>query len=195
MCKHIVTAGRGKNSLLLGTVLLFVFAFVLLGCKNEKETALLKTRGTGPCEVYDKLPGDIAKPLGVNYGGKVKLVGITANKTSQDKLKVSYYWETMDDLGAFNEIFVHFTDKDNKILFQNDHVFCQRKPFNELKGKVIKEPYVIAIPQSAAGKEIYVKAGVYAPDLGLGERLKIESSGGILIDDAGSRAIVEKLGL
>jgi hypothetical protein len=167
----------------------------LLGCAKEKEQKGQPYRVTGACEIYDKLPKDIEKHVDVNYGGKVRLLGITANKVSPNKLKISYFWQILDDPGAYNVVFVHVTDKDNKPLLQNDHDFCGKRSFKELKGKFIKEPYVVDILPSAMGKDAYIKIGIYAPDLEGTPRLKIESSGGLPTDDGKTRAISEELKL
>lgn len=184
-----------KTRLPIYLTILFLVGFViisLLGCAKGKEQKGQPYRATGACEIYDKLPGDIEKHIDVNYGGKVKLLGITENKVSPDKLKISYFWQVIDDLGAYSIVFVHFTDKDNKPLFQNDHDFCGKRSFKELKGKFIREPYVVDVPPSATGKDAYVKIGIYAPDLESTPRLKIESAGGLPLDDDKTRAIVEK---
>lgn len=180
------------------TILFLVGCVVigLLGCAKEKQQKGQPSRVPGACEVYDKLPGDIGKHVDVNYGGKVRLLGITTNKVSPDKLKISYFWQVMDDLGAYNVVFVHITEKDNiKALFQNDHDFCGKRSFKELKGKFIKQPYVVDVPPSATGKDVYIKIGIYAPDLESAPRLKIESAGGLPLDNDKTRAIVEKLSL
>ena len=170
-------------------------AICLLGCAKGKEQKGRPARVAGACEIYDKLPKDIEKHVDVNYGGKAKLLGITANKVSSNKLKISYFWQIIEDPGAYNIVFVHVTDKENKPLFQNDHDFCGNRSFKELKGKFIKEPYVVDIPPSATGKDSYIKIGIYAPDLEGTPRLKIESPGGLPTDDGKTRAIVQEIKL
>ena len=182
-----------KTMTLQVTILCLVVLTLVVSSSCEKKEAVKAhpQRVTGPCEVFDKLPGNIAKPLKVNFGNRVELLGITINKLPKDQLSVTYYWQLLNDLGTYNTVFVHFTDKDNNILFQNDHDLCQRRPFSELRDKFIKEPYVISIPQSAAGKEIYVKLGMVSLEPNVG-RLKIVSSGGMPTDDLTTRVIVEK---
>lgn len=177
--------------------LLFFGLFIIFisGCEKKESVKEKPQRITGPCEVLDRIPEDLSKPLDVNFGGRIKLSGITTSRVSPDKLKVTYFWQIINETDSYNEAFVHFTDRDNKVLFQNDHDLCQRRPFSELKGKFIKEPYVIEIPTSTVGKDIYIKVGIYAPDLERAPRLKIESAGGVPTDDDNTRAIVEKLTL
>ena len=193
MDKHVMRIGKVKSAFYLITVFLCIFSFVLLGCSKEKAA---EPKGKGPaetCEILDNLPKDVSKSIEIDYGNRIKLVGVTANKEAQDKLQVSYYWQAKDELEAYNMVFVHFTDKDNKGIFQNDHPFCQQTSFEEMKGKVVKETFKIDLPKNAVGQEIFVKIGLYDPKSG--RRLKIESQGGIPADDGNTRAIVERLKL
>jgi hypothetical protein len=193
MDKQVIISGKVKRAVYLMTVFLCVVSFVLLGCSKEKAA---EPKGKGPaetCEILDKLPKDVSKSVEIDYGNRIKLVGVTNNKQAQDKLQVSYYWQPIDELGAFNMVFVHFTDKNNKTIFQNDHSFCQQTSFEEMKGKIVKETFKIDLPKNAVGQEIFVKIGLYDPKSG--RRLKIESQGGIPADDGNTRAIVERLKL
>jgi hypothetical protein len=193
MDKQVIISGKVKRAFYLLTVFLCIFPFVLLGCNKEKATA---PKGKGPaetCEILDKLPKDVSKAVEVDFGNRIKLVGVTVKKEAQDKLQVSYYWQAKDELEAYNMVFVHFTDKDNKGIFQNDHPFCQQTSVEELKGKVVKETFKIGYPKNAVGQEIFVKIGLYDPKSG--RRLKIESHGETPADDGDTRAIVERLKL
>ncbi|MGD0280881.1 MAG: glycosyltransferase family 39 protein [Dissulfurispiraceae bacterium] len=138
-------------------------------------------------DVLEKLPVDIKKPIEVNYGNKIKLKGIVIDRPDKQHLKVSCYWQILDDLGSF-KVFIHFTDRDNKILFQSEHSF-NPKSLNELKNKLINETYIVDIPEFAVGKEIFVKVGFYSQTDP--QRLSIKSTGKILLDDSNTRAIVE----
>jgi hypothetical protein len=192
----VVFLGKTDRSLLLSSVLLLTFAIVLSGCTREKGSSTetkAESRGI-TCAIYDRLPSDIAKKVEVNFANKIKLVGITANRQAQDKIEVSYYWQIKDNLGKFTNVYVHFTDSSNNVLFQNDHVFCPKRSFEELKDKFIKETYIIDMPETAKGKEAYIKLGVYVPEPN-GPRLKIESSEGAILDEKNTRASVEKIKL
>lgn len=175
-------------------VLIGVVLFSFIGCEKKEAVKARPQRITEPCEVYDKLPGDIGKRVDVNFGNKIKLLGMTIKKLPKDQLSVTYYWQLLNELDTYNAVFFHLTDKDNKILFANYHDICQRRPFSELKEKFIKEPSVINIPQSAKGREVYVKVGIFSiePDIG---RLKVVSAGGLSTDDSNTRAIVERIAL
>lgn len=191
---------RWKLICLVTMVIGLCIALTLTGCSKEKEKEKEKAKGTpyrasGSCEISDKLPEGIAKQVEINYGGRVKLLGITLNKMSPDKLKLSYYWKVLGDMDLYNVVFVHFTDAGNTGLFGNDHDFCQRKSFSELKDKYVKETFTVNVPQSAKGQPIHLKVGIYAPEMQSNNRLKIESAGNIPLDDGNTRAIIEKLSL
>jgi len=147
------------------------------------------------CDIYDEAPQDIAKAVEVNYGNNIiKLIGLTIKKPLRTQLEISYYWKITGQIDSYIS-FVHFTDIDNNILFQNDHHFCQKLSFEDLKGKFIKETYVLNIPQSALHKEVDVKIGVFSPLLKSDQRLKIELNGDTLMDNGNTRAIIDKLKL
>jgi hypothetical protein len=185
---------EASKSVFLVTMSLIIFgALAFSACTKEKAGGPKVTGPTGTCEILDKLPKDVGKSVAVNYGGRIKLLGITVGKVPQNKLKVSYYWQPIAELDPYKMVFVHFTSADNKGLFGNDHEFCQAKPFEELKGKVVKETFTVDFPASSQGQEIFVKMGLYDPIRG--GRLKIDSAGGLLTDDANTRAVIEHLKL
>jgi MoaA/NifB/PqqE/SkfB family radical SAM enzyme len=144
--------------------------------------------GPGPCIIYDETPGDIANPAEVNFGNKVKLSGLTVDKLSQKQVMIAYDWQILDSPGKYKQIFVHFTDMKGTILFQNDHALCQGKSLEAIKGKSIKEVYVIDIPETAIGKEMDIRIGVYLPEPDY-PRLTIESSGGMITGDSNTYVI------
>ena len=193
MRKHMSFGEKLKRSFYLVNVFLCIFSLSMLGCSKEKTTELEGQGPVGTCEIVEKLPQDITKPLDVNFGNRIKLKGVTIDIQSEEKLRVSYYWDLMDALEAYNTIFVHFSDQDNKIVFQNDHTFCPQEPFEKLKGKIIKETFDVFFPKTAAGQEITLKIGLYDPKFS--GRLKIESSGGLTTDDDDTRAVVETIKL
>ena len=99
----------------------------------------------------------------------------------------------MEELPSY-KVFVHFRDANNKILFQNDHLFYNTRSPEKYQGKFVKETYAVDIPPSAYGKEISIVIGVFATD-SKGERLKIESSGETPRTDQDTGAIVARLRL
>ena len=186
---------RDQSFLWLSLLLTIVMATITSGCSEEKARERKEAAPIGACDVLEKKPDDIKKPLEVNYGDKAKLLGLTAEKLSQNQLRVVYFWQPLDEIEPYHQVFVHFSDMEGNNLFGNDHPFCEQKPFVELKGKFVKESFMINIPGSAVGKIVYIKIGVYAPELKSGQRLQITSRGAAPTDDANTRAIVEKINL
>jgi len=188
--KEIVEVGN-KNKLTCVFLLLLLISFPFSsGCTKEQ---VAETKGVS-CIIYDKLPDDVTKKVEINFGNKIKLLGTNVKKLSPNQLEVSYFWQVVDKMDRFKNIYVHFADASNNVLFQNDHEFCAKKTFEELKGKIVKEVFVVGVPQSAKGKEVSLKLGVYVPEPN-GPRLKIESAGGATLDEKDTRASVEKVSL
>jgi hypothetical protein len=129
----------------------------------------------------------------VNYGEKVELLGITVSKLTNRQLLMSYYWKFLDELPHY-KAFVHFKDADNRILFQDDHFLYDPKAGEEYRGKFVKETYVVNVPHSAYGQEVSIAIGVFAPDP-RGERLTIESSGGMRMYEQNTSVIIGRLKL
>lgn len=197
--KNASLSVKTKTVFYLAILFLTMISVVLSGCKEAQGPPPSPQKVLGECEIFDKLPADIKKPAEVNYGGKVKLVGTTIEKLSIErlslnKLKISYYWQILDDFGPYNKAFVIFSDKDDKQLFGNDHDFCQNRTFKELKDKFIKETYTVAVPpETAIGSKVNVGIGIFAPELKTDVRLKITSAGSAKVADVNTRAIVDEI--
>ncbi len=188
-------SGRMRKALRLTLFCSALIGIILSGCSKEKAVERKGPSGTGPCEVFDKLPGDIGKSVEVNYGNKIKLLGVTVTKLSPDKLKISYYWRPQEDLGEYRQVFVHFaTPTNDKIVFQGDHAFCENLSSREIKDKYIKETYVYDVPQSSAGQEVNILVGLYAPATKFGSRLEVVSAKWA-VPVAGTAANVERVNL
>jgi hypothetical protein len=189
----------GKTAKIPRLILMAAMLLIMasLSCKEKTQAPAATPKAAGTCEVFDKLPGDIAKPGEVNFGNKVKLLGISVNKESQTQLKIINYWQVLEDLGPYyNRVYVIFADKNDKQLFGHEHDFCLGRPFAEIKGKFLKEIHTVGIPPSAVGNRISVGIGIFAPEIKTdGSRLKIESSGEIPLVDNNTRAIVAELNL
>ena len=134
MDKNNIVIFDMKKTIYLMFLILTAIALVLSGCKEKEKTTAPKV--ATPCEILDKMPKDIAKPLDVNFGNKVKLLGITIDKLPQNKLQISFYWQPIEDLGLHNVPFIHFTDENNKVLFLTAHDFCQKMQFEKLKKQI-----------------------------------------------------------
>ena len=162
------------RSLVLFTVSLAILLTTLYGCTEKQK---LETEPAA-VELIDKVPGNIVHPMEVVFGNKVKLLGVTPEKLSSNQIRITYYWQVMEDLGMFGSVFVHFVDSEDKILFQGDHDLCQKRTAAELKGKIAKETQIIDIPKTAAGKMADIKIGIYDATPPEYERLKVISNTG-----------------
>jgi len=183
----------GKGGQFIGFVLVGIIMSVLFSSGCTKEKKVVETKALG-CTTSDNLPAEVTKKAEVNFENKIKLLGTSIKKLSSDQIEVSYFWQVTGKLDRFKNIYVHFADKSNNVLFQNDHEFCPKKTFEELKGKVVKEVFVVGVPQAAKGKEISLKLGVYVPEPN-GPRLKVESAGDAVVDEKNTRAAVDKITL
>jgi hypothetical protein len=180
----------GLNNITRRIYILLVSAIIIgtIGCSKDKATPI---RVVSNCKIYNQLPDDIQQPLNVNYSNKAILMGITTKRLYKNRLlEISYYWKLQEELIPQHRIFVHFTDKDNKALLQNDHYFCQNLPFKELRNKFIKETYVVDMPGSALREGIFIKIGIYVPEIAPPNRLKIISAEEISLDEDDTRAII-----
>lgn len=181
-------------------IFIFMLSSILLyvGCtdkvKEEKpQVKEVEVKEFG-CVVSDNKPNNIAKPIEVNFADKIKYLGISIEKISENQIKISYYWHLIDDLGKYKTVFVHFTDTSDAIIFQNDHEFCSQRSMYELKGRYIQETYMVQIPKTAKGKDINIKLGLYAIEPKW-PKLKVTSAGKITVDAENTSAIVEKVKL
>ncbi len=175
---------------------LLALLILMSGCTEEKkeETPNLKI---GPkflgCQVLDKFPEDINKQIEVNFCGKIRLLGISANKNPESKsIEISYLWSVLQDISPYNKIFVHFTDSMGNILFQNDHDFCTDYSFHKkIENKFIKESFLIYIPKSFMDTELDIKIGIYDPVNG--KSCEIKSNGGLPVDYGNTASIIKKV--
>ena len=184
-----------KWNYLFFVMVFFTVSLFSMGCEKKQPSPSPAPKVIGQCEVFETLPADIANKAEVMYGDKIKLLGITVHKISENKLQVSYYWQQLNEPGPYNKAFVIFSDKNKKQLFGNDHDLCQSKPFTELKNKFIKETFMVGVPQSASGQKVDIGIGIFAPELTTDVRLKVTSAGKTPLDDDNTRAIVEELNL
>jgi len=172
--------------LTLSTLIFLMGTLLFIGCDNKPQTS-----GTAHWDIVDVLPVGIAQPLKINYDNKINLVGITIIKLSSEELMVFYFWQPLQELGAFDKVFVHFTDANNNILFQNDHSLDPSWSSKKSHGKYIREMQRVKIDKGPEVKDCYVKVGIFAPDLSGWPRLKITTSGGMAIDESSMSAIVD----
>ena len=165
------------------------------GKKATRISAMALSEGAGRCESSPFLPLDMAIPLEVNYGGKIKLWGATTVMPSKNRMIISHYWQRLESLGSYTTVFVHFTDAKNRIILWKQYEFCQRLHFEESRGRFIRETFEVSIPDSVKGTEVFMKVGIITQEPILLNRLRIEAAGGVPTDDNSTRAIIQKLKL
>jgi hypothetical protein len=161
--------------------------------KAIRISALALTGEAVRCECSSFLPLDMAIPLEVNYGSKIKLWGTTTVMSSENKMIISHYWQRLESLGSYTTVFVHFTDANNRIILWKQYEFCQELYFEESRGRFVKGTFEVSIPDSVKGTEVFMKVGIITQEPIPLNRLKIEAARGVPTDDNSSRAIVQKL--
>ncbi len=121
---------------------------------------------------------NITRPGHYNYsvifGYKIMFMGYDINESllyPNDTFEVTYYWKALDAMDEDYMVFVHFTDENERILFQQDHL----PPIQTSKwllGDIVKENYTIKVPENVNGT-IKIGLGLWYPKTG--RRLKIEN--------------------
>lgn len=107
-------------------VVLYILAVITFTGCSQKETVTPKGNSVAPgitCEIVPKLPDNISKPFEVNYGNRIKLLGVTYEKKSTKQILLSYFWQINKDLDIFNYVAIHFTTSESKMLYQGDHTY------------------------------------------------------------------------
>jgi hypothetical protein len=202
MKKGFMTGFKNQKDMFLILIILSIVLTSLFGCTESKNESKkeekkehspvfkIEPKSLG-CQVFDKLPGDISMPLEVNYGGKIKLLGVTVDKKSFPKqLEIAYFWQVIEELGIYQTVFVHFRDSKGNILFQNDHDFCPDYSFHKkIRGKFIKEIFLIYTPKLEMGTKLDIKVGIYDPISG--KQLAIKSSGKTPTDYENTAAVIK----
>jgi hypothetical protein len=110
----------------------------------------------------------IQHPINANFSNKIEFLGYDIDKTKweiYDVVHVTYYWKCLECLEEDYTVFVHFTDKDGKIIYQQDHPFCHGAyPTSEWKkGEIIKEEYYFPISTKVKEAAYEIRIGVYIP--------------------------------
>jgi hypothetical protein len=112
----------------------------------------------------------------VNFDDRVTLLGVTSERVSESELRMSYYWQLVEE--APMAMFVHFTDSDRRILYQNDHALCGGRSISGLRGTYFSETYTVAIPEPWRASDVDVRLGFYDPATSLRLPVKAASSPG-----------------
>lgn len=102
-----------------------------------------------------------------NSGLKIKPSGAEFKMLSNNSFQIAYIWDVQQPIDSDWTVFVHFTDKNGKILFQNDH--RPEKLFTQ-SGTIKDGPFVVKIPDGLI-PPFDVRVGMFAPEQGRRARL------------------------
>lgn len=91
----------------------------------------------------------------------IRPAGINFKPTSKDSFEISYVWECEKTPQSEWRIFVHFTDQNGKILFQNDHE--PSTPVSKWsQGKNITGPFTVKIPNEYLNQKLFnIRVGMF----------------------------------
>lgn len=97
----------------------------------------------------------------VIFDYKIMFMGYDINETRlrpNDTFEITYYWKALDKIDKDYAVFVHFTDHDGKILFQDDHYPVLRTTFWEM-ATIYNETRIITLPQSIKPQILNINMG------------------------------------
>jgi len=118
---------------------------------------------------YHNIPAGLYWTKSEQSGLKIKAPMVEFKQVSADSFEISYNWEVEKAPETDYTIFVHFTDKNGKILLQNDHK--PEKPMSQWKPGINKTgPFRIRIP-AAVQPPLDIRIGLYSPEQGTRIRL------------------------
>jgi len=132
----------------------------------------------------------VSRPWVVSFDDKIAFLGYdidAAVLSAGDKFHINYYWKCMEEVDEDYRVFVHVTDIDDNIVFQQDHEMPLRTSLLK-KGDVVMEEYDVRVPSN-------IENGVYLMKIGLydkGGRVRLPIVAGKFIDSS-SRAIIARI--
>lgn len=115
-----------------------------------------------------KIAPAIQHPINANFSNKIEFLGYNIDKTKLEIgeiVHITYYWNCLARMEEDYTVFVHFTGKDGKIIFQQDHPFGHGEyPTREWNiSEIIKEEYYFPIPTRVKEGTYDIRIGVYIP--------------------------------
>jgi len=128
----------------------------------------------GPVEIprWDPPPVsslDIAHPLEVNLGGKMRLLGynIESGFRPGDNIHLTLFWQCLEPVGEDYTVFIHLVDEEGHILAQKDNPPADGfYPTTRWEPKeIVRDQYDVMIPQDVQG-DWELKVGMYNADTG-----------------------------
>ncbi len=98
------------------------------------------------------------------FSNNVHLIDYSFKRLPKDYLFLEYSWKKSRKAVTKFKVFVHFEDENKKYLFGQDHFILNGFTDMTKQGrKVIKERYLIKIPNYALDKKFSVYIGLYSP--------------------------------
>jgi hypothetical protein len=100
----------------------------------------------------------------ISFANNMKLIDFSYKRSPEGYLLLEYGWEKTGRINGKFMVFVHFEDKNGKILFGQDHFISNgNADMMQDDNKLIKESYVVKIPDNALNKKLSVYIGLYSP--------------------------------
>jgi hypothetical protein len=100
----------------------------------------------------------------ISFANNMKLIDFSYKRSPYGYLLLEYGWEKTGRINDKFMVFVHFEDKKGKILFGQDHFISNgNADMMQDDNKLIKESYVVKIPDNALNKKLSVYIGLYSP--------------------------------
>jgi hypothetical protein len=117
--------------------------------------------------LFDVQAKGIAPPrrtLDISFADNMKLIDFSYKRLPYGYLLLEYGWEKTGRVNDKFMVFVHFEDKNGKILFGQDHFISNGNADMAQDGNaLIKESYIIKIPDNALNEKLSVYIGLYSP--------------------------------
>ena len=116
----------------------------------------------------------IQNPKVIIFDNKIAFLGYNIDNTKikpGETFHIVYFWKGLNETDIDYTVFVHITDKDGMIAFQQDH-YLPNPTSQWKKGDIIMEEYDVVVPSSIKTGKYYIRIGLY-DELGTKERLPI----------------------
>jgi hypothetical protein len=131
-----------------------------LGNKSKAEVWSNKFRR----QQVDLTPRHLAR---VDFGDEIRFDGITLPEmpvAAGSTVDIAYFWHCSDKVSAQDwAVFVHFVDRDGKVVFQDDHVLLEGESIVDQPWAVqFKEQRQLHIPAELPAGNYRIRIGVYA---------------------------------
>ncbi|MCA9513319.1 MAG: hypothetical protein KC635_00095, partial [Myxococcales bacterium] len=119
------------------------------GCRKPRERANTKEQQRQIDEALLSAPPSPMIPVNAVLDGKVRLIGVDLDKREVQpgqELKVTWYWESLEEAPGGWKIFVHFEGAGRRTTHDHDAV-GELFPISRWKpGQIVKDEQKIAIP-------------------------------------------------